>query len=198
MCCKSEQLRVFHLRFSVFLLVLKKVQTCSTYLKLHPVFLKTSRTSLTFDCTCFKLHIKLHGYSCYSFEVKNEQFSYLGWKTQKWFVTFCQCLSTRPVLTISLPRWRGRGWLRDRSPGLLWSVSAGRGDHPVRHLSSSVPPRLPWAWAGQGPRGQVELSPLCKYICSCFLFSRLLCIVFIPQLISELCAYLSSKNTCYC
>lgn len=98
--------------------------------------------------------------------MKNEQFSYLGWKTQKWFVTFCQCFSTLPVLTISLPRWRGRGWLRDRSPGLLWGVSAGRGDHPVRHLSSSVPPRLPWAWAGQGPRGQVELSPLCKYNCA--------------------------------
>lgn len=51
------------LAFFSFSFSSEKVQTCSTYLKLHPVFLKTSRTSLTFDCTCFKLHMKLHGYS---------------------------------------------------------------------------------------------------------------------------------------
>lgn len=72
---------------------------------------------------------------------------------------WCVC-----CLTPSSPRRRGRRRLRDWSPGLLRGVSAGWRDHPVRHLSSSLPPRLSRTRAGQSPRGQVELSTLREYL----------------------------------
>ena len=50
----------------------------------------------------------------------------------------------------------------DRAPGLLWGVPAGWGDHPVRHLSTRIPPGLPRARTGGGTWGQMELSSLCE------------------------------------
>lgn len=58
------------------------------------------------------------------------------------------------------PRWGRWGRLRDGPPGLLRGVPTRWRDNLVRHLPQSLPPRLPWAWAGQGPRGQVELPAL--------------------------------------
>lgn len=60
----------------------------------------------------------------------------------------------------------GRRRLRDRPPGLLRGLPAGRRNHPVWHLSESLPPGVSGPWAGEGPRGQVELSPLCKQFSS--------------------------------
>lgn len=37
----------------------------------------------------------------------------------------------------------------------------------MRHLSPCLPPRLPGPRAGEGPRGQVELPPLCECRCHC-------------------------------
>lgn len=62
-----------------------------------------------------------------------------------------------------LIRSRGRGRLWDGPPGLLWGVPARRRDHPLRHLSPSIPHGLFGPWHGEGPWGHLELPPLCKH-----------------------------------
>lgn len=64
-----------------------------------------------------------------------------------------------PTVCLSARRW-GWWWLWDRSSGLLWGVSAGRGDHPVWHVPQSISPSVSGAWAGKSTWGQVELPTL--------------------------------------
>lgn len=72
-------------------------------------------------------------------------------------VVVCPLLSLS--VSLSSGRW-GRWWLWDRSSGLLWGVSAGRGDHPVWHMPQSISPSVSGAWAGESSWGQVELPTL--------------------------------------
>lgn len=73
----------------------------------------------------------------------------------------CEWESLMFAFSFSRGGWR---WLRDRPPGLLRGLPAGWGDHPVWHLPQSVPPGLSGPGAGEGSRGQMELSALCEYI----------------------------------
>lgn len=48
----------------------------------------------------------------------------------------------------------------ERPPGLLRSVSSGRGDHPLRHVPQSLPSGLPGSRHGRTPRGPVGLPQM--------------------------------------